>query len=452
MRRPALLLALLAVVVLAAVAGASPQPSPICGFCGGSFESAAEDHGVNATVAESRVTVQVHENGSATWTVRNSLGNGSDRFREDPSRLADVGRTLADGSPGVVDEARFGTARMDGDTAVLVYRDPAAAQRHAGLLVVDYLHHEGYEQWYVVNAEMFTISGPDGTTVTNDPASGQVDGRSVIWEGTTERAIYEAPTLSGYPYVVFGPDRSAGTTARTTAAVLLASAPLVVDRVTTFLLLQTFVFTVVLGIVAAGVRRRGPEVDVEPLAGLLAVLGGLGGLGLAAVYGIGSVPGPAAFGVLVGALAVFPRTRRYLRSSRRQGLVAVGALVAVWAALVAVYAATGAYDDPATVALRSSALALPFAAMLPLGGALDGDARSVLTWGGTAGLAFAATAPLVVNFAAPRSGFGDGLAAIAFLLAAVVFPVVGALVVTLGRKLSEDRSTDPAPTRRLDDV
>lgn len=446
----------IAVLALAAVAGASPQPSPICGFCGDRFEDTADDRGVNATIAESTVTVQIHENGSATWTVRNRLANGSDRFHDDPSRLADVARSLADGSRGVVDEVQFVSARMDGDTAVLVFRDADAAERHAGILVVDYLHDRGYERWYVVDADVFTIRGPAGTVVSNDPESGVVEGHSVTWRGDSTGESYEAPDLEGSPYVVFGPDRSAETGLRTRAALALSTLPIVVRSAGTFLFPQVPVFALALGAVVYALRRRQPGVGVESIAVAIATLSGLVGVATAVVWGPGTVPGPAAFGVLVGGFAAHQGIHRYLRTPREQGLVAAGALAITLVSLLATYAVVSAYDDPATVALRSTALAFPFAAMLPLGGVVDVGGRRLLRWSGVAVVAFAAIPLTVVNFADPPSRLGAGLAAMAFLLAAVFFPVLGGLVVALGQGLSRERPTgrpaDRSTTRQVDDL
>jgi hypothetical protein len=441
MRRAALL-ALLGVVLLAAAAGARPQPIPICGFCGDNFEHAADDSGVNATVDESSVVVQVHENGSATWTVRNRLTNGSDRFRDDPGRLDAVGRSLADGSRGVASDPRFVSARMDGDTAVLVYRDGDAAQRRAGLLVVDYLHDDGYERWYIVDADEFTIRGPAGTVVTNDPESGAVDGRSVTWGGNGGSNLYEAPDLGGSPYVVFGPDRSTGTRLRAVAALTLATLPIVVRSVRSFLLPQTALFAVLLGVVVTVVRRQVPDVGVGPLAGALAVLGGAGVVVPVVVGTPGWVGGPQLLGLGLGLLAWDERARGHLRSTRRLALAAAGVLVVAFIVLGAVGALVPARSSP-IAALRVTTVALPLAVMLPLGGALgDPDGRP-LAWGALTVAGFAAVPAAVLNFADPPSGFGTGITVLFLIVLAVAFPIVGAVVVTMGRSLAAPSSKAP---------
>lgn len=450
MRRVALSIAVLLVVsllapALLAPAAASPQPTPICHACGPVFEAGAADRGVNATVEESTVVVQIHENGTATWTIRNRLGSGADEFREDEQSLERLARWLGDRSYGVVDDSTTSlvSARMDGETAVLTYRDADPGARHAGLFVVDYLHDGGYEPWYHVNADRFTIRGPPGTVVTNDPESGRVDGRSVTWLGSTGEEVYDSPSLRGSPYVVFGPDRSLETRARTTLALAQATQDIVVRSLRTYLVYQTAVFALALAAVVGVLRSRPPGGDSAQWAGAVAVLGALGGVALAVFSDPRWVFGPVLFGGGLGLAAYFPVRKRF-RTPRRQALGAGGALVATVVALMAIDAlAMGFRTVHVGEILRFSALALPVAAMLPLGGALAADLDSVLPWWGLAVVAFAAVPAVTVNFADPPSGFGSGLFAVVLLGLAVVAPVVGTFVLALGRSLAvEDESTD----------
>lgn len=212
MTRGALLFGLLLILSLVAPAAASPQPSPVCAYCSSSFEDGADEHGIAASVGESTVDVHVHENGSATWVVRNRLETGADAFRESPEKISRVGDGLQSRNGGLASNAEFVSATVDGDTAVLVYRDPAAVDRHAGVLVVDYLHDDGNEPWYVINADRFTIHAPEGSLVTNSPDSGLVDEASVTWNGDSSSGYpSSSATVDGSPYVVFGPDTSSET-------------------------------------------------------------------------------------------------------------------------------------------------------------------------------------------------------------------------------------------------
>lgn len=457
MRRAALPLALLLVATLLAPAVlppavASPQPSPVCGFCGSAFEDAAQKQGVNASVEESIVVVQVHENGTATWVVRNRLSLGADEFRGDRDRLNRTAEWLAENHWGLPDDPSFVSARMDGDAVVLTYRDPDAAERRAGLLVVDYLHEGGREPWYHVNAERFTIRGPPGTVVTNDPDSGHVGdgidrttgngegadpGGGVTWRGNSSGPVYEGTDVEGSPYVVFGPDRSPVTQARTAVALALATFPIVVESLQSYLLYQTAAFAVGLAVVVAFLRSRTPGGRVERWAGIVAILGALGAVVPAVTNGIEWVFGPPLFGVGAGLLALHPRTRDRLETPREQALVSGGVLVATFGVVVGLNAVlASSWPDPVGMAVRVTALAFPLAAMLPLGGALDAGRDRLLAWGGLAVVAFAAVPVATVNFADPPSGFGSGFLVLALFAFAVLAPLVGTIVIVLGRSLA----------------
>ena len=433
---PAFSLLLVGLLILPIPALASPQPTPVCGFCGEQF---AAEAGVNVTVVESTVLVRVHENGSATWTVRNELSNGSEAFRERPELLEAAASGLAIGHHGLPGRAEPVSARMDGDTAVLVYRDPDAASRHAGLLVVDYLHDGGYEPWYHVNAERFTVRGPGGTVVTNTPESGTVDGRNATWAGTSVGEYGFGSDLEGSPYVVFGPDRSAGAWLRTVAALGLATLPILVRGVENYVLFQTATFAASLAAVLFAVRRWSPEASPERLGGLLA------GLGLLAVVGpvlgqgvrLDPVSAPAVFALALGLLVWDGRLTGGATTVRSQALLTAGLLAVAFAVLVPVYAFGTGLDRPLLVATRSTGMAVPLAVMLPLGAALDERARATRWWVLTV-VGFVVLVVSMVNPADPPTGLAGGLATFFLLGLALVGPLLGAPVVVLGRRLAAE--------------
>ncbi len=449
--RRALPLLFVALLLLPAPALASPQPTPVCGFCGGQFADAAAESGVDATVAESSVVVQVHGNGSATWTVRNGLSNGSEAFRDDPARLDEAASRLADDHYGLPDRSEFVSARMDGETAVLLYRDPAAASRHAGLLVVDYLHDGGREPWYHVNAERFTIRGPAGTVVTNTPDSGGVDGRNATWTGTSGDAYYgSGADLAGSPYVVFGPDRSAGTWLRTVAALGLATLPIVVRSLEHYFLFQTATFAASLAAVLLVVRRWSPEPSPERLGAALAGLGLLGVVGPVVGRGfrLDPVTGPPVFALVLGLLAWDGRASEGMRAARSQALVATGLLALVSIVLVPVYALGTDFERPLVLAAKATGFAVPLAVMLPLGAALDERPRAARWWVLTVA-GFVVLILSMVNPADPPTGLGGGLTTLFLLGLALVGPLLGAPVVVLGRRLADGspgRGTDGTGT------
>jgi len=442
-RRPALLATLGAVLLVALVAagGASPQPTPVCDYCGG-FESAANDSGVDATVAESTAVVQVHPDGSATLTIRNRLVDGSDAFRENPDALDRTVAQLREDSYGLLRDAGEPSARLDGDTVVVTVRQPDVADRHAGLLVVDLLHDRGYERWYVLNADALTIRGPPGTTVTNEPAGGSVEGPSATWRGDADGSPSEAPTLDGSPYVVFATGDAASlpaTTARTTAALALATLPIVVRGVRTFLLAQSVLFA--LGTLGVGLlvgRVQVPVTRNRLAVGVIGV-GAVAAVGALFWDGFGFVPNallvlvPATAYLLAGVAA--RRTPARFRSPRR--LAALAVATAVLSALLSVPFA--GRRGALAFAARTGVSTLPLVVFLPLGAAVAASNRAHRWW-----LAAVATFPLaaaaLVDLADPPSGLASGVAAFALFAAAVLVPVAGLPLALLGARLGTLRS------------
>lgn len=442
MRRAALLGALLLLAALAGPATASPQPTPVCRFCGGQFEAAAADTGVNATVASSEVVVAVDADGGATWTVRLGLANGTEAFASSPDRLEDAARSLLDGYRGLPEDASFIDARLEGHTAVLRYRDPDAARRHAGLLVVDYLHDRGGVPWYHVNADRFVVRGPEGTVVANDPESGTVTGGAVVWQGKGAGEWYEGTDLAGSPYVVFGPDRSAATRLRAAAAVALATWPIVADGVRRFLLVQTALFALALAAVVAAFGRWRPRPRVEGLAGVLAGLGLLGVAVPLVTHGPGWVAGPPLLALGLAGLGLAPAARARLREPRAQALAVAGLLVGCFVVLLGLHLALATeYTDPPAIALRATAIAFPLAAMVPVGGVLETSPDDVRPWYALAVLAFIVATATVVDLVDPPTGIGAGIFAIGLGVGAVAAPLVGSVGLALGRSLAGSRTS-----------
>jgi len=431
-------LALLAGAALAPVAASSP-PRPVCPACGTLFERAADERGVDVTVHESAALVRVHGNGSATWTIHNRL-NATGGFREDPDALDATARALVAREYGPPTDATLRATRIEGDTAVVVLHDPDAAERHAGLLVVDYLHTGGDGTGIRLNADRFSIRGPSGTVVTNRPASGRANGSTVTWTGSVAGPGYVGPSLDGSPYVAFGAPSDRGL--RTVAALALATLPIVVGALGRFLLGQTLLFAGTLAVVAAAAHSHEFERGPVAYGSVLAAVGAAGALlpGLANGPGWVSVPALAAVGIGLAATHPAVRGRRWTPGRLAAGAVVV--LVLASAVLFALERAIDAYD-PLRATVRSLGLALPFAACLPLGAALRGDRRDVLIWGGVAVLAFVATALTLVNPGDPPTGLGGGLLMVFLYGFAVAFPVLGSLVLATGWALASRESVSP---------
>lgn len=445
---------------LAAPAVASPQPRPVCGYCGAEFATAAADQGVEAEVAESTAVVQVHEDGSATWTVRNRLSSGAEAFRNDSELLDSVVEDLQTQRSGLPDDVGSVEARVDGDVVVLTVRDHDAASRHAGVLVVDFLHDGERNPWYVVNADRFTVRGPEGSVVINDPASGRVDGGAVTWRGSSPDR-WDAPRLTGSPYVAFGADRSAGMELRTHAALALATLPLVVESVLEYVLLPAIAFSMLLGAVVVGIGylggRGGDDPDEQsttgaPGTGPAERPSGHGSAGnrlakaIAVVSGAVAVllisghhlilAGPALFGLGVGLVGSLSDCRSYLRTPRRLAVAATGSLVGTFVVLLLAGSLVDlTISGPLEVSLRGTVVAFPLAAAFALGGALATDRGRPLAWAALTVVAFATVIVSLYDPGNPPGGLAAVFLFIAGFVVAIVYPLVGAPVIALGRSL-----------------
>lgn len=439
MRRPprpgvavAVVLAVLAVATLAP-AGASSPPRPACPACGTLFEQAADDRGADVTVRESRALVQVHANGSATWTIRNRL-NATDGL--DGGTLDGIARERTDGY-GPPDDATLRDARLEANVAVVVLYDADAAERHAGLLMVDYLNADGEGTGIRMNADLFRVRGPAGTVVTNAPAGAVEDGRTAAWTGRTGDAVLGARKGVGEARVVIGPASTSGI--RTNAALALATLPVVIETLGRFVLGQTFLFALGLGVAAYAVR--GSERDPTTLGGGFVACGVAAVVVPAIVYGPDWlwITAPALAAIPVGVAATRPAVRERRWTPRSLAVGAVLALAGAAAALFALELAVGG-SGPLGTTMGSLAVAGPLVACLPLGAALARDRRTAAAWGGVVVLGFIVMTLTIVDPVDPPTGLGGGVLLAFLSIAAVVGPMLCAPVLALGRALATPRA------------
>ena len=123
------LLLLATAAFAAAPVDARAPPTPVCGVCD---LDRTTPSGERVTAGESSLTITVHANGSTTWRARAGLAAGADALATNDSfRRAVAEEAAGDGvaSPGDVD------SRIDGETLVVEYRDPDAAERSVGTVV-----------------------------------------------------------------------------------------------------------------------------------------------------------------------------------------------------------------------------------------------------------------------------------------------------------------------------
>jgi hypothetical protein len=136
--RPIGPLLLLTIVVISATGVASvpvaarAPPEPVCGVCTQALNQAADDHDINLERGTSKMIVQVHPNGTATFTAQVSLTQGAGHLRNATLRRAIV----QDVSGIVAEERRDLRTRIDSTTLVVRYR-AAVAHRSLGVVRFD---------------------------------------------------------------------------------------------------------------------------------------------------------------------------------------------------------------------------------------------------------------------------------------------------------------------------
>ena len=471
MKRAALLVGVVAVVWLAAPAVASSPPEPVCGPCGSTFEERAEKQGVGVNVTHSTAEIRVDENGSATWVVTNRLAEGNaSRLAANPERLTLIAREAAvgDGLPGEsAGSVTLQSATVDNNTVRVRFTDPDAGSRHAGVLVVDYFHAGG--TWgLVLNADEISVSGPEGTVVSNDPRSiiddewATAGELPVISEGTLTwqrpAAAEDRAELYDEFYIAFAEPETGPT--RVDAALALASLPIWLSNVQDIVLPAAVGYGLVLLGVAAVVRwmtwtptevdqsisgTDRPLVDTDRLPTGNWFAAGVAGIGLA----VGLL---AAFQVLpatlVGVGVIYFATGAaasarpdWLRSVR--GALAVGLAATLAVGVIVGLLGLGLVDSRFTglapTVIFVVAIHLPVAVAPAFGLAVDGEGFDV-TRSTVAALCGAVAAFMVAGGAFVPFDFRPSFV-ILFLLP-VVIAVVGIIVLPLS-VLAASRS-DPS--------
>lgn len=384
MERPWLVVAvaLVASALLASTAVASPQPSPVCGVCGsGLTDGPAEHEGLgDLTVVRSVATVRVHADGSATWRVRNELANGSATasLRENPALLD---RLVEDAlRAGVVEgPVENRSATMNGTTMHVRFTDPTAATRSpGGVYVVRYLHAGGLETWHALTADRFSVVGPAGTTVANDPPEATVDGRTATWRGDSSGDLWDVPSLRRDAYVAFAED-GVWATGRAHGALIAATLPIVADVVGSFHLPGLVPFALgAFGAAWAGSRTRDRLVEPSPRAIALATMG-LGSLAIA--FGVFRSPfgffGRTGIALHLGLLYAVLGGVAAVRAddARVVDLLAAGTLALVCVAALEVVVSSGS-DRPLLRAASSAVRLLPVVLAVPFGAAVAAGDRN----------------------------------------------------------------------------
>ncbi|MEF8859114.1 MAG: hypothetical protein V5A38_09345, partial [Halolamina sp.] len=287
--------AALVLVGLVAPALASPAPVSACPPCRDGFVSSAADQGLDTGVRHSEATVQVHENGSATWTVRVVPTNETvlDRLRSD----RELARAAASNSFGVrygdgIRHELLDVGVSDGAFVVryrtfdVVERGPFGSQ-----LLTYFRDSPGAYIYTDLGADELTVVAPEGTTVAR--GFGEVSGDRMT--ATT------LPEVRNGPFVVFVPE---GTPLPGVVGWLA-----VVSALGGVILRNTLLFVIVPGSVLvgglAGIRRFvGAETERRPERLGAVVAGGGVALLVGSVYAeanaLPELTAPLLVGLLVG--------------------------------------------------------------------------------------------------------------------------------------------------------
>ena len=266
----AVLLALAVLVPAVAVTAGAPPPRSVCEPCHEDLERAAERHGIGIDVTGSTATMQVHENGSATWTVTShyvpsAYDGDPDAERRNASALATdpaLRRDVASRAVGSyydpdTDRLRSVAANESAVRFTFHERDVARATP-GGVLIVDAFHTGGSGTGWYVDVTRLRIVGPDGTVIANGAADAVGDDIATDDDGTLSIAgdLKDPPAFDRNDvYVAFAqPGPAAGLLARAGAA--LATLPIALE---VFPLVHLPGLAVLLALLGLARWRRGGE-------------------------------------------------------------------------------------------------------------------------------------------------------------------------------------------------
>lgn len=420
-----------ALVVTVAPGVAAPPPRPLCDACGDSFEATAEAHGVELTVERSTATVSVRENGSATWVVRNRLGDspGVERLRSNASLRTEI-----------ADRAMWNTEFLDANVSsegvlTMRYREADFASQSVGgvLYSGEFTAAYGYRNLDGLGADRLAVVAPDGTQVGWTVSGGVVsdDGRRMT-----------LTDLDDEGFVTFVPRDATLGPLWSLLAVGSVVAPAFVTNALVGVVLPTAAFALLLGVGVAALPRFGPVAEyVRDAPGRVLTVGGaLMAVALLAGGGLSLLGGASAplFGVAV-TFAVFGVALSRSAVRERAGyrtLVAGAILGALLAAGSAVAVAVAFEQRGMTYSLLTSLpFLVPVFALLPAGYAVG--RKDHLLALGTAAVGFALPMVLRTSLVSPT---GVRPFVVVFAVAyAVGVVAVGVPLLVVGTSLAGDR-------------
>jgi hypothetical protein len=239
----AALLALTVLVPAVAVTAGAPPPRSVCEPCHEDLERGAERSGIGIDVTRSVATMQVHENGSATWTVTSHYVPGAhdgdpDIERRNASALAtdpELRRDVVSRAVGGYydpDADRLRSVEANDSAIRFSFREhDIARETPGGVLIVDAFHTGGHGTGWYVDVTRIRIVGPDGTVIVNGAADAAGDDIATAANGTLTLAgdVEDPPAFDRNDvYVAFAqPGPAAGPLAQ--AGVAIATLPIALE-------------------------------------------------------------------------------------------------------------------------------------------------------------------------------------------------------------------------------
>lgn len=451
-RRLILPTVLVVLVVLVVPAVAMPPPEPVCTACAPAYEGVAANSGVDIRVAESAAVAQVHENGSATWTVGLVLAGPdagglvrNESLHERIARNA-TGERFAGTGPGrSVAVADISDLADEGESDVFYrYRDEEfASQGIGGTLVTTHFREDlSAANYDFLGVDRLTVAAP-GMEITRAPASADVVS-GLSGSAFTLTSVDQA-IVTVYPDRATNPIKLLWMQLVSRLSIAQVLFPVVTFNVGTLLLPALAVHTVTVGavflfLVRVGLPNAGAS-ERRAVAGLLAIAAAVvaGQPLYADTVGLpflGTEPNPVLVGpalglaVIAAGLAHPPLANRPLLGGRSPVSLEHGGSLAVVGGLVAAVAggAIGGVLPNQTVwdALGLTLLLVgPTFTLLPAGyRAVEGRPL--------AGLAVAAVGYVLAGFASPvLYSHPQGVVLSGFLVA----PFVTGTVLAVGSPL-----------------
>jgi len=443
-------------VAMIAPAGAAPPPRPLCDACGESFEETVADRGVvvdgeivteQIDVERSTATVRVDDNGTATWTVRNRLGDspGTDRLRSNATYRDAVGESA-------MWDAEFVGATVSADDVIeLRYRERRFAEpsTRGTLRSGEFTRAYGYRNLHGLGAARLDVVAPEGYQVgwTISDATVSDDGNRMTLTDLDDRGV-----------VTFVPRDAALGPLWSFVSVAELVVPSAVANALVVAVTPALLFGVAVGFavplfgrsdnVASAADRALARVDLT-VVGVLespgVVLAVVGTATTLAVLGIGAVRAvdPSLLplfgvGIAYAGLGAGISRRSVRERASYSALVGIAAVGAIVASVVTLGLASLADGSTRWLVSRLPTL-IPVFSLLPAGYALGGENRRLAA--GTAGVGFVVGALAVTPVVAPRI-WGPSILGIAAIGSVLSVAVVGAPLLVAGAALGSGLSTD----------